>query len=487
MNLFVVVSIAFLLIYLIVGIYVGRRVKGVNDFYVAGRNAPIYLIVGTVMASNVSSVTLIGFAGSVFQFGPLPYVFFYMMSTFGSVFIGLYLGRYLWRMKLWTLPDFFSRRFPSQGVRITATSIVVISMTLYMISILLGASAALRELLGWSNTLSLLVMLGVITVFTFVGGMLGVIVTDSIMFGVFFIAGLAFVPFIYAASGGWPEALRSAATELSGFMQFTGSRSTFDGLWFLVEATVVGLILTVGAPHIVSRAYIARSEKTLARAQLIIALFLFVFVFGFLYNFGVLPIGAPEDLEPVNAFAWVARNLVPTIIGALALAGVVAAAMSTASSLFQQGAASLSRDIYQRFINPDVSESRLMLISRGSVLLLAVIVLVGALQRDIAAAAIVYAFLLATATWAAWLPALVAGIAWRRATTAAAFWSMTVGLIVTLALGFGRQFGLSPSWLPPNAVGLIVASVLIVAISLVTEPTDQELEVYDEMRQPVEN
>lgn len=487
MDLFVIVSIAFLLIYLFVGVYVGRRVKGVSDFYVAGRNVPAYLIVGTVIASNVSSVTLVGFAGSTFQFGPLPYVFFYMMSTFGSVFVGLYLGRYLWRLKLWTLPDFFSRRFPSNGVRITATAIVVISMSLYMVSILLAASAVLRELLGWSDTLSILGMLGVITMFTFVGGMLGVIITDTIMFGVFFIASLAFIPFIYAAAGGWPEALRSAAEELPGFMQWSGSRSTFEGFWFLVEANVVGLLFTVAAPQLISRAYVARSEKTLARAQLLVALFLSIFVFGFLYNFGVLPIGAPKDLEPVNAFAWAARNLVPAIIGALALAGVVAAAMSTASSLFQQGAAALSNDIYLRFINPSASESRLMLISRGSVLVLAVVVLIGTFQRDIAATAIVYAFLLATALWAAWLPALVAGVAWRRATTAGAFWSMTVGLILTLALGFGRQFGFSPGWLPPNLVGLVVAAVLVVVISLATRPTDQELEVYEEMRQPVEN
>lgn len=484
MNLFVVVSVGFLIVYLIVGLYVARHVKGVNDFYVMGRNAPALLIVGTVIATNISSVTLIGFAGSAYEFGPIPYVAFYGMTTASSIFVGLYLGRYLWRMKLWTLPDFFSRRFPSNGVRITATAIVVISMILYLISILLGTATALEQLFGWSNVTSVLVILGVITAFTFVGGMLGVVITDTIMFGIFFVACLALAPFIYAAAGGWPAALESAGNELRGFTSWAGNRSPFEGFWFLVEANVVGLIVNIASPQLLSRAYIARSEKTLARAQIGVALLTPIFVFGFLYNFGLVPL-IVQDIQPVDAFPWVAMNIVPTLIGALALAGVVAAAMSTASSLFQQGAASLSRDVYQRFIDPGASETRFMLVSRLCVLVMAVIVLFGSLRPEIGAATIVYAFLLASATWASWLPALVAGIVWRRATTAGAFWSMTLGIIVTLAVGFGRELGYAPGWLPPNLVGLVVAGILVILVSLATRTSEREIEVYEEMRQPV--
>jgi len=484
MDLFAFVAVAFVGVYLFVGVYVARRVKDVNDFYVMGRNAPAFLIVGTVIATNISSVTLIGFAGSAFEFGPLPYVGFYGMTTAASIFVGLYLGRYLWRMKLWTLPDFFSRRYPSNGVRVTATAIVVISMVLYLISILLGTSAALEQLFGWSNTVSVLVILGVITAFTFLGGMLGVVITDTVMFGVFFLACLAMAPFIYAAAGGWPDTLRSAS-DLPGFTSWMGNRTPFEGFWFLVEANVVGLVVNIAAPQLLSRTYIARSEKTLARAQIWVALLTPVFVFGFLYNFGLVPLVA-EGVEPVSVFSWVATNVVPTFIGALALAGVVAAAMSTASSLFQQGAASMSRDIYQRFINPDASEARFMSVSRACVLVMAAVVLFGALRPEIGAATIVYAFLLASASRAAWLPALVAGVAWRRATTAAAFWSMTVGITITLAVGFGREFGVSPAWLPPNLVGLVVSGVILVAVSLATRPSEQELRVFREMREPVE-
>lgn len=179
MDLFTAVSLAFLLIYLVVGIYVARSVKTLDDFYVMDRKAPPVLIAGTLIATNVSSVTFIGFTGTAFSVGPL-YVAFYGMTVVASLFVGLYLGRYLWRLKLWTIPDYFAKRFPSEPVRVVATAIVLISMVLYLISIMLGTQVAMGQLLGWPNLLSLIVVLGVITIFTFIGGMQGVVITDTI-------------------------------------------------------------------------------------------------------------------------------------------------------------------------------------------------------------------------------------------------------------------------------------------------------------------
>lgn len=485
MNLFTGVSIGFLLVYLVVGVYVARHVRTLSDFYVMGRNAPAFLITGTLIATNASSVTFIGFTGTAFSVGPL-FVAIYGMTMVASLFVGLYLGRYLWRLKLWTIPDYFSRRFPSEPVRAVATAIVLISMVLYLISIMLGTMVALNQLLGWPNTLSLIVVLGVITAFTFVGGMQGVVITDTIMFLVFFLAGLSMAPFIVSAAGGWPDALSRAGEELPRFTSWSGANPPFEAFWLLLETNVLSLILVVASPQLISRAYIARDEKTLGRAMVYLALVLPIFVFGTVYMYGLVPLIAPEGTEPANAFPWVAMNLVPPIIGALALAGVVAAAISTASSLFQQGAAALSRDIYQRFINPDVSDSRFMLISRISVVVIALVVFAGSLTPQLSAAAIVYAFLLASAAWAVWLPALVGGIVWGRATTAAALWSMTIGLIITLAVGFGRQFEYIPGWVPPNVIGLVVSTVILVGVSLATQPSEEGLEAFEEMRQPVE-
>lgn len=478
MNIYIAVVIGFLAIFLIVGVYVARKVKGANDFYVMGRNAPAYLIAGTLVATNASSVTLIGYTGSAYDIGPLPFVALYGMTSIASLWLGFHAGRYLWRMKLWTLPDFFTRRYPSKGVRLISTIIVIVSMILYLISVMLGTTVALNSLFGWNHITSLAVILVVITIFTTIGGMQGVVITDTLMFTVFFVASLLLAPYIIFAAGGWPAALESASAEMPNFLQWHGDNSEFVGIWFLLETNLMSFILVAASPQLVSRVYIAKSERTLARSMVLVACIMPVFVFGLIYVFGLVPLIAP-DIAPVDAFPWVSLNLVPAIIGAIALAGIIAAAMSTASSLFQQGAAALSHDLYRGFIKPDAEGPRFMLISRLAVIVVAVIVFVGALIPQLEALAIVYAFLLASAAWSAWLPALIGGLLWRRATTTAALWSMTLGLVTALVVGFGRQFEYTPAWLPPNISGLLVATILMVVISLRGTPSQAEQQAFD--------
>lgn len=238
------------------------------------------------------------------------------------------------------------------------------------------------------------------------------------------------------------------------------------------------MILGMASPQLLSRTFIAKDEKTLARAEICQTLIVPIFVFVFFGSYGLLPLVA-ENIDPVNAYTWVAMNLVPSLVGAIALAGVVAAALSTASSLFQQAAAALSRDIYQRYINPDVSEEKFMVVSKICVLITAVITFVLSIFQETSAAAIVYAQLFAGAAWAAWCPAIVLGVTWRRATKDGAFWFMTIGLISALFFGLGRMFNYTPQRLPPNLVGLVVSTIIFVAVSLLTEPSDEEIGFFD--------
>ncbi|MDN5698136.1 MAG: hypothetical protein L0G70_09225, partial [Rubrobacter sp.] len=88
------------------------------------------------------------------------------------------------------------------------------------------------------------------------------------------------------------------------------------------------------------------------------------------------------------------------------------------------------------------------------------------------------------AFWAAWLPALYAGIMWRGATTAAAAWSMVVGAVIALLLGLGRVYEVTPQWLPPSVFALLGSAVVLVVVSLLTQSSEQEIEVYESMRRP---
>jgi sodium/pantothenate symporter len=483
MNIFGIIIIISLIIYLLIGVYVSRHLKGLDDFYVMGRNASPFLICGTLLATSTSSVALIGYTGGAYSIGPLYFLLVNSTSLIGNLFVGFYLGRYLRRLKLWTLPDFFSARYPSELTRGTSTVIVLASMILYLTAVLLGVNVVLGLVFGWGTIVSLLVTVGLVTTFTLLGGMRGVVITDTVMFVVFFLAAVALAPFILGAAGGWPGAFQTASAELPQFVLWRGAYGNLEAVSLFIELGVVGLVLVTASPPMISRAYIARDEKSLARGMIYLALLLPIFGYCFVYIFGLMPLVAP-NLNPENAFPWAATNLVPSLLGAVALAGIVAAVLSTASSLFQQAAATLSRDIYQRYLNPEVSDTKLLVVSRLCVLIVAIVIFVVTARPEIGSFGVLYGYLFAAAFWAAWLPALYAGVMWRGATTAAAAWSMIVGGVIALLVGIGRVYEVTPQWLPPSVCALLGAAVILVVVSMVTRSSEQELAVYERMREP---
>lgn len=476
MSLYTSIAIAFLVLYLAVGIYAGKNTKSVSDYYVMNRNASAYQICGTLIATNSSSVTLIGYTSTVFSMGPLPMLSMWGTSTITSLILGLWVGKYFYRMNLSTVPEFFIKRFPGKAVHLTASVIVLFAMIFYVVSVLLGTNIAINSLLGWSSTTSLIVILGIITLFTVIGGMRSVVITDTVMFFVFMGSVLLLGSAIFTNLGGFDSAISKASESFSYIFKWNGNLSGYKAFMLILETNVLSIILIMGAPQLLSRMSIAKGERELGKAMVYLSVLLPIFAIALVYSFGYLPI-INNTIDPNNSYPWVATNLVPKIIGALALSGVMAAAISTSSSLFQQAASTLSNDIYKQYFKPNISDKDFLKVSRISVVVIALIVLALTLIPQISSASVVYAFLFAASAFAAWLPALILGVLWKGATTQGALWSMLVSLALTLGLGLARATGLTPQWLAPNVIGLIVAIIIMVFVSKATQSSNSSKNV----------
>lgn len=477
MDTYSVITVAFLVFYLFAGIWAGRQTKTVEDHYVMSRSAPAFLITGTLVASNLSSVTFISFTGVAFKLGPHSMISMFGMSVAASLVLGLWLGKYFYRMELLTIPDFFKKRYSSRAVELISSLIVLISMSVYMIAVMLGTTVVAENLFGWSRSASLIGILAAITIFTVIGGMRSVVVTDTIMFVVFLIGGLIIGPAIIIKLGGIGPAIEQATASIPHVFDWHGTQSTFVGGMKLLETNMLSFVMVLAAPHLISRINIAKSEREFGKAMVYLAVALPIVIVGLIYSFSYLPL-LNSEIKPVETFPWVARNLVPAFIGTIGLAGVIAAAISTTTSLFQQAAATLSSDIIKSFFKPDMSDDQLLKLSRFCVVLIAVFVFFGSSIDNIGAASIMYAFLFATSAFAAWLPSLYLGVMWKGATTKGALWSMGIGLPLIIALGLGKKAGIVPSWLPPNFFGLIVSTVIMVGVSLVTQNEANEEIIY---------
>ena len=483
MDVYGIISLIFLCGYLFIGLYAGRQTKTVEDHLVMSRSAPAFFITGTLIASNLSSVTFTGFTATASMSGPLAMITQFGATISASLFVGLYAGRYLYRMKLLTIPDFFAKRYPGKTTQLAAAFVVLISMTGYMITVIMGTVVVLNNLFGWSNQISLIVIMTIITLFTVVGGMRSVVVTDTAMFIVFLMAALIIGPAVLYHVGGIDIAITKATEKLPYIFQWEGNDSKFNGLMLIIEMNVLSILLNIGAPHLISRVNIAKSERELGKAMLFLSVIYPILMISLLYPFSFFPL-LNAGVEPVESYVWACKNLVPVIMGAIGLAGVVAAAISTATSLHQQASATLSSSILKDLLFPNMTEKQLLLASRVAVVVIAVVVYWGSLSPSIGTATIMYAFLFSTAAFSAWVPAIYLGLLWKKATTAGAVWSMFLTMPLIIIITLAKNKGIVPAWTPINLIGIIFSMSTMVLISLFTKQDDAEA-IYAEIHKPV--
>jgi Na+/proline symporter len=109
MNVYAVGLLVSILVYLVVGNYAGRRVKHLEDYFVAGRKAPTLLIVGTLVASLMSTNAFMGETGRAYSGFPAVIIILTAINVVGYVAGGLYFGKYLRRSRALTVAEYFGQ------------------------------------------------------------------------------------------------------------------------------------------------------------------------------------------------------------------------------------------------------------------------------------------------------------------------------------------------------------------------------------------
>jgi sodium/pantothenate symporter len=354
MNSFQIAIVVSLAGYLAIGWYAGRRVKDLEDFFVAGRNAPTILILGTLVASFMSTNAFMGEAGMSYQ-GHAPLII--MMTCFnclGYVIGAIFFGRYLRRSRALTVPDFFRARFNSRRIQRFAGISIVVGLSAYLLAVTWGMALVMSEVTGVDESTAIIVVWLSYTVFTLYSGSRGVILTDTVMFLLFsgMIVLAAF--FIIQSAGGWFSAIEALATYQAkpGIIAWHGRvgpetpwQTPLDGLlWATILGVAWGIVVAV-SPWQSSRYLMARSEHVVIRSACgaLIAMLLLYLVTSFAAT--AVNLINPDISPPESTMIWVAMNLLPTALGALLICGVLAAGLSSASTFLSLVGFSVSHDV----------------------------------------------------------------------------------------------------------------------------------------------
>ncbi len=477
MDIFSITIFISVLVFVAVGSYQGKSVKKIDDYFVAGRRAPTILIVGTLVASVFSTSIFMGEAAFTYDGQLGAYILFPGIAGAGYVYGALWFGTYLRRSKAPTVAAFFGERFNSRRVQQAAGITIILGLTGYLLVVTQGAAILLSDLTPMGMTLSVVVAWLSYTLFTLYAGSKGVIITDTLMFLLFTAATVVFVWVLMQQLGGVSTAVTDLTlqTDKPGITAWHGiiGEGTYwpTGIDFLIWIIAVdfawGIVYAVG-PWQASRHLMAKDEHVVLRAA-IYACFAVMLLQYLIYGIGgFINLLNPNLTPSETVIIWAAKSQVSQLLGATLLAGIVAAALSSASTFLSLVGFSVSNDL-------SPSDKPLSLrVTRITMAVTSVLALV----LSIYAPPNIFWFMLfiGTVFASSWGPVGFMSIFSKRITEAAAFWGMVAGFFANVIPASLEHFGFIslPSYLNPVIIGTLVSLLTIFTVSRMTMVTSEE-------------
>lgn len=359
MDTFTITVILSFIGFLVVGIWVSRGINNKNDYFVAGRNVGVLFIAGTLVASFLSTVALMGEAGMAYDGFPWPILLLGVMSKMGYLAGVVLFGRYLRDSDALTIPEFFGKRFNSSRLRALAGASVLVGMGLYLVTVTRGLAVVIEAILGIDGFWAVFITWVAFTIFTVLSGSKGVIITDTMMFFFFIIGGVLGSVAIFREAGGVKETFNKLAADPTlregllwhGQVEGPGERlnSIGEALIYIFTFGLVWAFVTAVSPWQASRYMMAKSSHTAIRAGIVTLLIIpsfYLFVMFAAYAVNLIN----PDIEPNSqVFIWAAYNIMPTAIGVILVTGIVAAGLSSASTFLSLVGFSAAHDVGPMF------------------------------------------------------------------------------------------------------------------------------------------
>lgn len=435
-------------------------VRGSADFFVAGRRLSAPLIFTTVLASNIGAGATVGATGLGYRDG-IGAWWWNGSAAIGSIFLALFIGPRVWRIasehNLYTTGDYLELRY-GPAVRAIVSSLLWLgTLSIFAGQLIAGAAvlSVVAHVPRWAGTI---ISASVVTIVFVSGGAISTVWTNVIQLIVLLSGFLIALPMVLGHVGGLAGIFASASVPptFGNILHSTGPGSG----WMLLVLSPAFVI----SPGLMQKAYGASSARAVAKGIGVQALVLSLFAF-IPPLFGMAArVAHPGITDPNLVLPTVLIEQLPAALGALTLAAVFSAEVSTCDALLFMLATSLSQDLYKRFLRASATDAQLLRVAR----LAAVAGGVGAvlfalwLPTVIDALRIFYALLIATL----FVP-IVAGLYTRRAGSAEALAGIAGGVVALLVVKF--LLATRMPWLDPTLAGVVVAAVAFMLTLLVRQ------------------
>jgi len=482
MNIYFIGMCIAMLLFLGISCLISKKVKNAEDFYVAGRKAPFVLIAGSMIASYTSTGMFMGDAAEAYEGALSAMIMFAGMQSAGYILGAVFFGRYLRRSGAITIPEFFGQRFCSEKMRKLSAITAIIMMSVYLLSVIQGAGTLMNVITGMNYKMCIVIAIVVFTFISVVSGSRGVLITDTLMAGLFTVSMLVSVVFIAGKAGGWFSAITMLAQTPDTRVLLTWEgrpgalyETGIDNMIWGISYGIVWCSVCAIGPWQSSRYLMAKDEQTVVKTAPIVAFGVFVLEFFVCMTATIINVLNPNLTQSSHVWIWAAMNAVPVFMGVILMTGVLSAGISSATTFLSLIGASAANDLAV------VKGDKSIQIGRCVMIMVSLIVLVCAITNP---PAIFVIMVLGSATAASsWMPVAVGCIFSKRMTKTGAFCGMIVGMLGCLVANLAKAIGgvNLPSYLDPAIIGIFCNVIAIVIGSSLTKLTEEEKRAKEQL------
>ena len=367
MNVYLLMILLYAILLIFLGWFIGKHVKGAADFFVAGRNLDWRLLFTTLLAANIGAGSTVGVAGIAYKYGISSW-WWIGSSAIGSIFLAYFVGPKIWQVakkyNLYTLGDYLDLRY-AKVLRAVISLMMSIGTLALFSGQLIGIAWILNVVAGLEKIYGTLIGAVVVVVYFGAGGLLSATIVNILELVVILAGFIIALPYALAHVGGVTGLQNLVGQHMADPVQ-AANYFAWDGIG---HTTILGyLIVLVPAfcisPGLIGKIYGAKDVATVKLGTVLNAAVQFVFAF-FPVIIGMCAFAAFPNLEQRElALPMAMKELMPFAVSALALAAIFAAEVSTADAVLYMLATSFSKDLYKTFIDPEITEEKLLRISR---------------------------------------------------------------------------------------------------------------------------
>jgi sodium/proline symporter len=387
-NPTLITFIAYFIILLGIGFFFYRRSFSIEDYLLGGRGMGSWVTALSAQASDMSGWLLMGLPGAIYLGGT------------GQVWIavGLFIGTFLnWmlvsaRLRIYTqktnaitLPCFFEARFrdPTGLLRIVSAIIILIFFAIYASSGLVATGKLFESTFEIPYYTSVVIGGFIIIAYTFLGGFMAVCWTDLLQ-GALMVMAIVIVPLLTYHKVGGINAISSAMEAKNISTSVLPEADTLPMAVCMIVSSMAWGLGYFGQPHILVRFMSIKSVDKLGKSMAIAITWVFLSLSGAVIV-GFIGIAMVDNLtngDEEKVFIYMIRELFNPWFGGILLAAIFSAIMSTIDSQLLVSSSALSEDFYCKAIKKQASEKEIVWVGRACVIIISIIALFLALDRN---------------------------------------------------------------------------------------------------------